>query len=135
MEHVKIGDEVRIANRRHIRGIAAQRYDGIVIKVGRKYAIAEYEVIGKNMDGGERRTTRAVEFDMTTGIERGASSNYGYYVRTPEQADRDDRRSAALAVLAAGGIEFRLGAERKFTLEQIEALAELVETFGSEAGQ
>jgi hypothetical protein len=135
VDKIKIGDEVRIANHGRTRGIAAQRYDGIVVKVGRKYAIAEYEVIGKNMDGGERRTTRAVEFDMTTGIERGASSNYGYYVRTPEQADRDDRRSAALAVLAAGGIEFRLGAERKFTLEQLEALAEVARTFESGADQ
>jgi hypothetical protein len=134
MEPVKIGGEVRITPYRPSKYDKTPEggYAGTVTKVGRKYATAEYEMAYSDYDGTERRLDKTVEFDMTTGIERRTTTTTGLYVRTPEQVERDNRYTAALAVLKDRGLEFRLGRERSFSLELLEALAEVVKSFEPE---
>jgi hypothetical protein len=136
MELVKVGDEVRITPRRSSKYDTTPEggYAGTVIKVARKYATAAF-VLAYESGGQQRRMDKTVEFDISTGIERGAFNQQGYLVRTPEQIERDNRESAAHAVLRDRGIEFRLGRSRSFSLELLEALAEVVRTFESEADQ
>ena len=63
-----------------------------------------------------------------------SDTNYAWTVRTPGQVERDRRRAAALAAIKDAGLEFRLrpGYGHKVTLEQLEALAEVVKTWDQE---
>ena len=131
MTDIKIGDEVRVFPTRYRRGASAPEggHRGTVTKVARKYATATYEKT-QTWLGREETRPVTVEFDMETGMERDRDSQYGYSVRTPGQVELDLRRNAALTALRASGIEFRPGREYRITLEQAEALAEVVKTFG-----
>jgi hypothetical protein len=125
MSDYKVGDEVRVfADRRHpnVEG----GYPGKVTKVGRKYGTAEYEVATQDWRGNPGSDRRTIEFSLDDGRERGSSSYYAATVRTTAQVAEDRRHRNAVAVLAAAGIEFRAGRERRFTLGQVEALAEVV---------
>ena len=128
MNGIKEGDEVRILTRTRSRHCPEGGHVGHVVKVGRKYATAEYTIPGTTMGGEEKHWNRTVEFDMATGYERGAfSTTTCDYVRTPEQAEHDRRRSAALSVLKEHGLERRLGARDSHSLECLEAIAEVLE--------
>jgi hypothetical protein len=125
MSEFKAGDEVLVfINRRHVH-TPEGGWPGTVTKVSRKYAIAEYDYEYTSI-GRSVTDRRSVEFDMTNGHERGDASSYGIRVRTPGQVAQDQRRRTALAALKAAGIEFRPGREYTLTLEQAEALAEVV---------
>lgn len=128
-----VGQEVRILSRRsRYSNVPEDGYVGTVVKVGRKYATATYVIAYEGYDGDERRSERTIEFDMRTGIERGASFSYGDYVKTPEQLEAGKRQAEALTVLKAAGFETRL--DHRPSPELIEALAETVRTFTSEEG-
>ncbi len=131
MANVKIGDEVHILCRlrRRSNQVPENGHLGTVTKVGRKYATATWTETWKNFNGTETsQRARDIEFNMETGDER--DSRFGYYVRTPEQLAREQRRSEALAIIKDRGLEFRHSyGERHRTLEQLEALAELVKTW------
>ena len=131
MTSFKPGDEVRVLrSRSHRRGPVPPEggYRGTVTSVGRKYASAVFEEILTHPDSaGERRRDREISFDMETGIVRADTD--GWYVRTPEQLDRDERRKATLFLLGEHGIEIKLGYANSLTLEQIEALAEVARSF------
>jgi len=129
MTDLKPGDEVRVFDRSRYHPSPEGGYAGTVRKVGRKYATAAYEVTDTDWNGKPRTSTRTVEFDMSDGTERNGRSRWHLQVRTPAQAEQDKRREIALAVLKDQGIEFRTGRERRLTLEQIEALAEVARTF------
>ena len=128
MTDIKIGDEVRVIDRSPYHKNPEGGHPATVVKVGRKYATATYETTHTDFRGKERRTERAVEFDMATGREKGSNTNYGLRVETPEQAELAARKSAADAALLARKIRLDFG--HGLTLEQIEALAEVVKTFG-----
>lgn len=123
---LSIGDEVRVLTRRHTPG-PEEGYAGKITRVGRIYAAADYETTRTDWRGEEVTSRHAVEFDMATGVERGASHHYGIVVRTLEQAALARRRRAAEEILRAASVS--LMSRRKFTLEQIEALAEVAATF------
>jgi len=131
MADYKAGDEVRVFHRDRYTPGPAAGYAGKVTKAARRYATAEYERTRKVVPWHDETetVTDSVEFDMTTGIERGYQHN-GRLVKTPAQVAEDERRKEAIKeaiyVLSEAGIEFRLGRERSFTLEQIESLAEVV---------
>lgn len=128
MSDIKVGDEVRILKHStRYSSFPEDGYTGTVTKVARKYATAAYVRQRTAYPAGPVEET--VEFDMQTGRVRDNSANYGIYVQTAEQYEHDQRRSAAMAVLTAHHIELKLGHARSFTLEQIEALAEVVKTW------
>jgi hypothetical protein len=128
MAEFKAGDPVIIfKHRTRYDTFPADGYEAAVIKVGRKYATAAYVRQRAAYPAGP--VTETIEFDMETGRERGGTSNYGRYVRTPEQVELDRRLSAAMSVLT----NLRIRLERKFTLEQIEALAQVARTFADPA--
>jgi len=131
MVDIKVGDEVRVLRHVRYRGDDTPR-DGqqaTVTKVGRKYATAAWTESRVNFSGtGTYQDDRTIEFNMETGDER--DSRFGYYVRTPEQLAAERRRSEVLAIIKDAGLEFRHGyGERRRTLEQLEALAEVVKTW------
>lgn len=126
MTYIQPGDEVRILKHRGRHDTFPEGgYTGTVTKVARKYATATYVRHRSAWPAGP--VEEAVEFDMETGKPRDEGRHYGIYVRTAEQYERDQRHSAAVAAVRASGIQ--LDARRKFTLEQIEALAEVVKTW------
>ena len=129
MADINPGDEVRVIEGR--RYGSGQIWAGRIAKVARKYATAEYETTRTDWNGKPKREKRTVEFDMTTGWERGTYGTYGIRVRTPAQIEEQERRAGALAEIKAHGIEFKSGRERMLTLEQVEALAEVVKTWES----
>jgi hypothetical protein len=119
MTDIKVGDEVLVFDGWHARH-DRRSVPGEVVKVGRALVSIKF--------GG-----RTEVFRIDTGLINLA--NGGSEFMTLEHAERDMRRTAAIAVLTSHHIEFKTGRERSFTLEQLEALAELVKTFDSEAGQ
>jgi hypothetical protein len=125
MTGYEVGQEVRVFE--HRRGVRNpdDGYPGTVTKVGRKYGTAEYDITTTNWNGEPHVWHRSVVFCLDSGTERDGGS-YAVKVRTPAQVAEDQRRSAALSVIKSAGIEFRIGRERRFTLEQVEALAEVV---------
>ena len=129
MSKIQVGQEVRILPQRRHSRVPDGGYVGTVTKIGRRYATAAYAVTTVEF-GEERRYERTVEFDMDTGIERGGSRWDGDRVLTPEQIEAEARQKAAEAVLTAHRIDLRPG--HGLTGEQVEALAELVKTFGQE---
>jgi hypothetical protein len=108
----KVGDEVRVLdiNNRHPEG----GWPGEVVKVGRTLVTVAY--LGAfTRDGTE-------QFRIDTGRK---NDDYGHYrIETPEQVAEVARRKAAVALLRERGVE--LSNRATFTLEQIEALAEVV---------
>lgn len=129
MTGIKVGDEVRVLQRGHRcgRDVPEDGYIGTVTKVARKYATATFTQTWTSHAGigGPGSCEREIRFDMETGTE--VPYVEGWYVRTPGQLDRERRRAAALAVIKDAGLEFRLGyGEQRRTLEQLEALADLV---------
>jgi hypothetical protein len=128
MTDYKAGDEVRVFQGGRRPGNPDDGWPGNVTRVSRKYAVAEYEWAYESI-GRTIRTTATVEFDMATGHERGDTSSYGARVRTPAQVAEDRRRDEALRVVRTAGIEFRPGRAYSITLEQAEALAEVVKTW------
>lgn len=124
MDSIKPGDEVRlfITARRWRETQPVGGYPGTVTKIARKYATAMFESVGAH--GWE------VTFDMETGLVR--ADTVGMRVRTPGQVERDERRKEALFLLKNHGIEFGFGRERSLTLEQVEALAEVVKRWEQE---
>ena len=128
-QSIKPGDEVRVLMRISRRGaqVPEDGYQGTVTKTGRKYATAAFEETWTNAAGSSQSRKREISFDMESGIEHAGYE--GWYVRTPEQFHLDKRRKMALFLLGESGIEFKFGRERSLTLEQIEALAEVVKTW------
>jgi hypothetical protein len=126
MADIKVGDEVRVLKHRNrYSSFPAEGYAGTVTKIARKYATATYTRQRTAYPAGPVEDT--VEFDMQTGRVRDGSTNYDIYVQTAEQYERDQRLSAAIAALTARKIQLDFG--HGLTLEQIEALAEVVKTF------
>ena len=123
MTSYKEGDEVRVFPVSHRRrSQSPEGYPGTVTKTGRKYGTAVFEVPW-TIGGKERTQQCEIAFDMTNGMQRGVTE---YRVRTAEQIKLDQRREVALFIVKDAGIEFSFGRERFLTLEQIEALAEVV---------
>ena len=129
MTDTKVGDKLRVIDRSPYRNQPDGGWPATVVKVGRKYATAIYETTHTDWRGQETRNERTVEFDMATGREKGSTTNYGLRVETPEQVEQVARKSAAESVLHARKIRLDFG--HGLTLEQIEALAEVVKTFGA----
>lgn len=129
---VNPGDEVRVIEGRRRYG-RSNIWTGRITSVARKYATAEYEVDTTYLNGKPKREKRTIEFDMATGYERYTYGTYGSRVRTPAQLDRAERHAAAVALLKAHHLEFAPGHANSFTLEQVEALAEVVKTWDQEA--
>ena len=129
MAYIQPGDEVRVLCRIRRRGqnIPEGGYRATVTKVARKYATATFEENWTNLTGKTEKREREISFDMETGIVR--ADTEGLYVRTLEQVERDERRKVALFYVKGAGIEFSFGRERSLTLEQLEALAEVVKTW------
>ena len=126
---IKVDDEVRVVEPSYRRSSEKPEngYLGRVTRIARKYATAEYEV-----SDASGCFTRTVEFEIASGRERSNDSNYITWVFTPDEMDLKLRRKAAIATLKAHFIEFRIGHETRFTLEQLEALAATAEEY--EAG-
>ena len=122
MTDITVGAEVRVIG----RGAPDGGYRATVVKVGRKYATATYIRQRTAYPAGPVEET--FEFDMTTGREKGSTSNYSSRAETPEQVELTARKSAAELVLRDRKIRLDFG--HGLTLEQIEALAEIVKTFG-----
>ena len=117
MSDYQVGQDVQIFERITGRRDILATHTGHVAKVGRKYGTAEYMVSGH---------VRSVEFDLADGKERGFGGDWATTVRTVAQMAEDRRYALALSAVKAAGIEFRFGLERRLTLRQIEALAEVV---------
>jgi hypothetical protein len=127
---IKTGDEVRITLPRHHRHGASSPeggYVGRVVKTGRKYATAEYEVTYTDYSGKPRSDTKSLEFSMETGAERDSSSSFRARVQTPEQAKAKVRQDKAREVLFKAGISVS-GDWSRLTLEQWETLAAVAAT-------
>lgn len=134
MTTLKAGDEVRVFRRGMYVRDPAEGWTGTVTKVGRKYGTAEYEYIPAAWSGTGRRTREAtVEFDLATGYEKGDQYGNGVRVKTLEQVALDERTKAAEKVLRDAG--FVTHAASTSPLELLEALAAVVEKFGTEGEQ
>lgn len=113
MTAIKPGDPVVVFDA--TSGHQARTDPGTVIKVGRTLATITYR-------------SREDQFRMDTGR---INDNYGgVWFKTAEQAAADERAEAAERVLRAAGFEIRLGRHPAPAL--LEALAEVVKTFGTE---
>lgn len=113
---LKVGDEVRVFDRNgsHM-GQPPGGWPGKVVKIGRKYATVEYG-------------SRSDLFDKETGRR----NNDGYrHLKTPEQVALEEREVHAVKALRSHGIELRHG--HRLSLEQVEALAQVVATFAETA--
>jgi hypothetical protein len=126
---LKAGDEVRVLRSRSRYGPVPPEggYRGTVTRTGRKYAFAVFEETYTDSADTERQREREICFDMENGHVRADTD--GWYVRTPEQLKRAERRKSALFLLSEHGIEIKLGYVNSLTLDQIEALAEVARTF------
>jgi hypothetical protein len=89
-------------------------YAGEIVKVGRVPVDIRY--LG-----------RVVKFLQNTQRALGTATGPAIYFRIPDDIDRQDRIQAARQVLASHGLE--LSPRRTFTVEQVEALAEVVQTW------
>ena len=131
-QSIKPGDEVRVLMRISRRGAQVPRMGRSGhrdSRPGRKYA-------DSRVRGNTGRTLRvaaraaSARLKLRHGKRHRARRYEGWYVRTPEQFHLDKRRKMALFLLGESGIEFKFGRERSLTLEQIEALAEVVQDVG-----
>jgi hypothetical protein len=112
---IKVGDEVRVYFNSRTAGQL-----GEVVRIGRTRLTVR--VNGRNED-----------FYIETQQGVGPQSGYGTRFRTMADEAEYERRQTALATLKARNVEPRMGYERSFTTEQIEALAEVVKTFDQES--
>lgn len=131
MSGVQVGDEVRVFSNSRYHPSPDGGWQGTIVKAGRKYATVTFETPASNYRGGPETYVREVEFDMVSGYEKG--DHYGasgLCVKTPARIERDGREEAAVTALRCRKI--RLDHGHGFTLEQIEALAEVARTFGQE---
>lgn len=113
MPDLKVGDKVRVfdVNGRR-QGQPEGAWVGEVVKAGRKLVTIKY---------GWRVQVFRIEGQR-------ANDSYGHqHFKSPEQAERDLRASKARGVLRERRI--KLDWDAKFTVEQLEALAELVKSF------
>lgn len=115
MIDIQEGDEVRVYDvNGSRRGQPEGGWVGTVEKVGRTLAHIDYP-------GGHG----AEQFRLSDGRR---NDRYGHqYFRTLAQADEWDRRVSAASILRDRGVE--LSNRHSFTLEQIEALAEVVQAW------
>lgn len=123
--NVKEGDEVRVFLWRRSDPEGGNR--ATVTKIGRKYATATWGE-ARLWLGREEAVQRSIDFDMETGNERNGRTHGtgGSYVRTLEQVALDERRRAAAKALFTAGIS--ISDPSRFTLEQVEVLAEVAKT-------
>ena len=119
MAEFKPGTPVVINGRGRFRH---ERHEGTVTRVSSKSAWAVFDEPWTSPEGVATTREHEVCFDMESGLERGVPE---YWVRTVEQAERDERKREAIYRLNEAGIEFKLGTERFLTVEQVEALAEV----------
>lgn len=114
-EKLTVGQEVVMVRTNRWKGTPPQVLgSGRVISVGRRYAFAE-------IDGRDRGSR---EFDMATGYARGDDNGNGWRIITAEQADSEQRRTVATAILA----EFRVhvGLDCSLPADQLEAMAAIL---------
>ena len=121
MAGIKLRDEVRVFD---INGSRAGQPEGgwmgHVVKVGRTLAYIDYGDIRERIE----------TFRLDT--QRRNNDPYGQrYFRTLAEVADLDRRSVAMEALKAHGVE--LSHRHSFTIEQREALAEVVKTWDQEA--
>ena len=120
--NIKEGDEVHVFlwSRRNPEG----GHPATVTKIGRKYATATWEA----QYGYGKTIPQSIEFDMETGTQRNSRTvgSGGSYVRTLEQVALDERRRAAEKALFTAGVSINY--PDRFTLEQVEVLAEVAKT-------
>jgi hypothetical protein len=124
-----VGDTVRVkpSSRSRYDTHTDDGYPGRVTNVARKYATAEYAITYDRPNGPYTRT-RTIDFDMSTGRERG-NDNYPVYVYTPDDLDRRNRRNAAIQALKDHHIDIAMGYSGRFTLERLEDLAGVVKAW------
>jgi len=94
-------------------------YDGEIVSVGRSLLEITY--------GGR---SRIVKFRQDTQRATDPQIGSGTYFQTLEEVAARDREIAARIILSDCGIE--LSPRRKFTVEQMEALARVAQTFTEE---
>jgi hypothetical protein len=111
MSDYKVGDPVTVYA--SVRGDSGGQ-PGEIVKVGRTLVRIRY--------GRQEQA-----FRMDTQQSNDKQYGYGTYFRTEEQAHEADRESEATTLLREHGIELTLGS--RLTLEQVEALAEVVRSW------
>lgn len=111
MSDLRVGDEVRV----HFNSRRGGDDPGEVVKVGHK-------LVTIRVNGRDEQFR--LDDQRWTGRQVGA----GTYFRTLEQVAASEREASVRGVLDDAGVE--LNRRCKFTPAQIEALAELVKTFG-----
>jgi hypothetical protein len=124
--NLRVGDEVRVldTNGRRV-GQPDGGWIGRVEKVGRTLVTVSYP--GCRPAEGEK-------FSMSDGYHPNDPYRHRH-IHTADEIERQARRAAAIGVLREHHIELKLGRDRSFTIEQLEALAEVVKTWDREAGQ
>lgn len=103
----EVGQAVTVVDRGHT-------YAGEIVKVARKEVDIRY--VG-----------RVVRFWHDSQTALGTETGQAIYFRIPDDADRQDRMTAARQVLASHGVELNSG--NTFTVEQVETLVEVVKTW------
>ncbi len=111
---LKPGDEVRVWFNSRQRGGSDP---GEVVKIGRKLVTI-------------RVNGRDEQFRLDDQRWTGRQVGMGTYFRTLEQVAASEHEASVRATLSDRGIE--LSRRHRFTLEQMEALAAVAETFGQE---
>jgi hypothetical protein len=121
LQNLKVGDEVRVldTNGRRV-GQPDGGWIGRVEKVGRTLVTVSYP--GCRPAEGEK-------FSMTDGCKPNDAYRHRH-IHTVDEVERQARRSAAVAVLRKHGVDLSHRFMR--TIEQIEALAEVVKTWDQE---
>jgi hypothetical protein len=103
----EVGQQVSIKHR-------DRAYAGEIVKVGRILVDIRYN-------------GRVVRFLQSTQRALGTRTGPAIYFRIPDDTDRRDRMQGARQALASHGVE--LSPRHHFTVEQAEALAEVVRTW------
>ena len=115
MTGIRVGDEVRVYQQRRFTGGRSNGEPGVVVKVGRKLATI-------------RCNGWAADYRMDSGF---INDRYGHWwFETRGQAEAREREEAAMAVLAAAGLEVKMGHRLAPGLAEVAAAA--VEAFGQE---
>lgn len=99
-----------------------RRYDGVVMKIARKYVTIEY--------WRGPQWTGEIVFDIETQRERGNTGHYAAIFRTPEQQDQEDREKEVRDALRFYGLMPKYTGpttKRTLNLEQMEAVVELLD--------
>lgn len=119
MEKLEEGQEVVVFTHASIRKSNNRPRPGIILKVGRKLVTIEY-----GEPGSDWKPT--AQFRIETGM---INDDYGrLYFLTLDQAEEQQRREAALAILREHKVQLGMhGTAHGFTTAQIEQLAAVVE--------